>query len=60
MPQRAARALPLHAVASRLIFAAADALGFAVEFVQADVSVGSDARRMVDATLERFGRLDLA
>lgn len=36
------------------------ALGYAVEFVQADVSVDADARRMVDVTLERFGRLDLA
>lgn len=36
------------------------ALGHAVEFVQADVSVDADARRMVDVTLERFGRLDLA
>ena len=40
--------------------AALQAMGYPAEFVQADVSVDADARRMVDVTLERFGRLDLA
>ena len=39
---------------------AVKAAGFEAEFVQADVSVDADARRMVDATITRYGRLDLA
>src|SRR5690554_5844594 len=32
--------------------------GFAMEFIQADVSSTADCRRVVATTVERFGRLD--
>jgi NAD(P)-dependent dehydrogenase (short-subunit alcohol dehydrogenase family) len=35
-------------------------LGAEAEFVQADVQNEDDVRRLVDATVERFGRLDVA
>jgi NAD(P)-dependent dehydrogenase (short-subunit alcohol dehydrogenase family) len=35
-------------------------LGAEAEFVQADVRNEGDVRRLVDATVERFGRLDIA
>jgi NAD(P)-dependent dehydrogenase (short-subunit alcohol dehydrogenase family) len=35
-------------------------LGAEAEFVQADVSKEDDVRRLVDRTVERFGRLDVA
>src|SRR6201991_4551786 len=35
-------------------------LGAEAEFVQADVRKEDDVRRLVDATVERFGRLDVA
>ncbi len=36
------------------------ALGAEAEFVQADVRHEDDVRRLVDRTVERFGRLDVA
>jgi NAD(P)-dependent dehydrogenase (short-subunit alcohol dehydrogenase family) len=35
-------------------------LGTAAEFIQADVRSKEDVRRLVDRTVERFGRLDVA
>ena len=39
--------------------ATAAAIGDAAHYVHADVSLEADARAMVDATIERFGRLDV-
>ena len=39
--------------------ATAAAIGEAAHYVHADVSLEADARAMVDATIERFGRLDV-
>jgi NAD(P)-dependent dehydrogenase (short-subunit alcohol dehydrogenase family) len=44
---------PLRAVADRLT-----AVGATAAYTLADISVGADVARAVDATLERFGRLD--
>ena len=39
--------------------ATAASIGDAAHYVHADVSLEADARAMVDATIERFGRLDI-
>lgn len=36
------------------------ALGAEAQFIQADVRIEEDVRKLVDGTLERFGRLDIA
>jgi NAD(P)-dependent dehydrogenase (short-subunit alcohol dehydrogenase family) len=46
--------------AGRALVAELRSLGAEAEFVQADVRKEDDVRRLVDRTVERFGRLDIA
>jgi len=49
-----------HADAGQALATELRALGAEVEFVPADVRHEDDVRRLVDTTVERFGRLDVA
>src|ERR1700682_6331219 len=49
-----------HDEAGQALLAQLRALGLETEFVRADVRREDDVRRLIDATVKRFGRLDVA